>query len=175
MNILCIALMVFVCLWVGDREGRWEALLIDAQKPIHHFLLWIKRFVFVGIPAVVLMLLLGDGWPPQGIDLIFLLGIAWGVVAPTHRLTLNSRREKGTFPWNYVSPSNAYDRAAIRLVWWAVGWMPHSPDVFDLKEMHKEYWRSVEYRRLVHTAGKVLYCFEGAVLLTSSILLIHAN
>lgn len=171
-GIICITLVLAGCCALVD------GLKAKDHKPIIHTgIIWCMRAF-----ALILLCLISrlGKYPIQWLDLAISLVAMAPLFSLVFRITMNAIRD---LRWNYVSPSNWYDRLWIK-------WSKPGMFMGDVKKVllfHKELYYadkdslalwdrfrigSEDYRKWVHRAGTHLSLFE-AILFTGIMLVLH--
>lgn len=172
-------MMGFWCsvLLLAILSGHWDAEQALSHQRIDHIRKWLLRAVLTGIAAGIALPWSHGAWKGS---LPVLLA-----AAPVFSLLFRSvmNRERGLHQL-YVSPSNAYDRRALRAM--RPAWLPKELVTVIFKYHQDLYWAKGEYvdllvpgrpvritkrtyRRWVHSAGLCLVLAESiAVLLLLS-------
>lgn len=159
---IAFLLLILLVAILAYFEARREKRMIDARPGgpdlDHKELIW-RRLRNVGALVMVAVVCDGtEGWDTLWMGLCH-AGAAWSVFTGAHRLSLNLRRR---MDWRYVSPGNDYD-------WRFISFNALNQWNRDIaKDDHTfNYTNSPGYRKEIHRAGTLAYCFETLVLAAS--------
>lgn len=115
-----MALLLMLCAWrIGRYAGETDAadirarLVLGDDRHLEHGRRWLVRAGLMVVPLVLCTAVFG--WTLT--NACYLCGVVYGVLAPTHRFTLNAARP---MPRYYINGrgGSIYDK-----VWEAVAWV----------------------------------------------------
>ncbi len=157
-------LLILLVAILAYFDARREDGMIDARPGgpdlDHKELVW-RRLRNVGALVMVAVVCDGtEGWDALWMGLCH-AGAAWAMFTGTHRLSLNLMRG---MDWRYIAPwGNKYDR-----LWWRIGGETAIQSLIGIEAVEAPYRNnSKHWRKYVHRAGTLAYCFETAILAAS--------